>query len=144
MICPPLVVYLTPQEYKNHYIDVYCRNGPIKTFDGIDVYFYNDQFEHAFFESSNFKGNKDIFSLNRAQRIDWIKAVLYDPTAELYVGHDSQTKAYSNDRRVAIINDDDYVVIIRTAGIRAKFITAYLADSPRTALQIRSNPKWTK
>lgn len=144
MIYPPLVVFLTPQDYKDHYTEVYCNNGPIKTFDGINVYFYEDQFEHAFFESSNFRGNKDVFSARRAQRIDWIKAILQDPTAELYMGYNSRTKSYDTNRRVAIINEDNYVVIIRTSGIRAKFISAYLADSPRTALQIRSMPKWTK
>jgi len=143
---PDLVYYTNKEEYKQHFIDNYCDdNGPAQTFDGIQVYFYSDMFEHAFFESSDRRGSKDVFSTKRAERIDWIKAVLQDASAELYEGYDSKNKNYDNSRRVAIITEDDYVVIIRfTKGIQAKFVTAYVADSGRTAIQIRTSPKWIK
>lgn len=142
MSYPPLVIYHSENEYKIHYINKYCTN-PIETFDNFIVHFYEDKFEHAFYESSDYRGNKDIFSSNRAERIDWIETVLKDPNAELFVGYDSKNKNYDNNRRVAIINRDNYVVIIqRTKGNRAKFITAFVADSPATANNIRSAPKW--
>jgi len=143
---PELVCYTDMEEYKQHFIDNYCNgNCLVQTFDGIQVYFYSDMFEHAFFESSDRRGSKDVFSTKRAERIDWIKSVLQDASAELYVGYDNKTKNYDNSRRVAIITEDNYVVIIRfTKGIKAKFVTAYVADSGRTAREIRTSPKWIK
>lgn len=145
MSCPPLIKYRTIQEYRDHFKNKYCVfNGPVITFDSIAVYFYEDMFDHAFYESSNYRGNKDTFSSERAERIDWIEFVLKDDTAELYVGYNNKTKSYGNSRRVAIINQDDYVVVIQlTHGKRARFITAFVADSPYTAQKIRSGQKWT-
>lgn len=61
------------------------------------------------------------------------------------MGYDNKKKTNDNNRRVAIINEDDYVVIIQIIkDLKAKFVTAYAADSPHTALSIRNNPKWVK
>ncbi|WP_142413865.1 hypothetical protein [Hathewaya massiliensis] len=141
---PPLVIYKTSHEYKKHFINKYC-SLQIETFDGYQVKFYEDMFEHAFYESSNRRGIKDVFSQKRAERIDWIESVLKDENAELYMGYDNKNKTNDNNRRVAIISEDDYVVIIKIIkDLKAKFITAYVADSPHTALAIRKNPKWVK
>ena len=138
----PALVHLSSEtEYKKYYIDKYCKNTLI-TFDGISVKFYEDQFEHAFYESSNKKKrNKDIFSFDRATRIDWIEYVLKNPKAELHLGWDRNKKIYNKDRRVAIISPEDYVVIIRLNNNNtAKFITAYYADN--SASEIRKMPLW--
>jgi hypothetical protein len=141
---PPLLVYSTPDEYRKHFKNKYCEQ-PIETFDGYKVKFYEDMFEHAFYESSDRRGSKDLFSTKRAERIDWIEDVLKDKSAELYMGYDNKKKINDNNRRVAIINEDDYVVIIQIVkDLKAKFVTAYVADSPHTALSIRNNPKWVK
>ena len=56
-----------------------------------------------------------------------------------------KNRSNDNNRRVAIISEDNYVVIIQIIkDLKAKFITAYVADSPHTALAIRENPKWVK
>lgn len=143
---PDLVFYTNIEEYRQHFIVNYCDGDAlVQTFDGIQVYFYPDMFEHAFFESSDRRGSKDVLSTKRAERIDWIKSVLQDASAELYEGYDSKNKNYDNSRRVAIITEDDYVVIIRfVKGIKAKFVTAYVADSGDTARKIRTSPKWIK
>ena len=98
------------------------------------------------FESKNKKErDKSIFSIKRAERIDWIEYVLKSEEAELYVGWNRDKKEYRKDRRIAIISPENYVVIITLLkDNNAKFITAYLADSPNTAKLIRKNPKWTK
>lgn len=141
---PPLVKYESVQEYKEHFVNKYCKE-PIKTFDEFEVKFYEDMFEHAFYESSDRRGSKDIFSLNRAERIDWIENVLKDEDAELYMGYDSKNKRNDWNRRVTIINEDNYVVVIQIIrDNRAKFVTAYVADSPNTAISIRQGLKWTK
>ncbi len=140
---PDFVTLSTPEEYKKYYTNKYCKNG-LQTFDGIKVKFYEDQFEHAFYESSNkLKRNKDIFSVDRALRIDWIEYVLKNPNAELHLGWDRDKKKYNKDRRVAIISPEDYVVIIRinNNNTTAKFITAYYADN--SASEIRKMPLWT-
>lgn len=136
------VIYNTIEEYEDHYKEKYCMK-PIKTFDNFFVYFYEDRFDHAFYESSDYRGSDDVFSNKRAERIDWIEKVLQDPNAELYMGYDKKRKVQDNKRRVSIINEDNYVVVIQlTRGNRAKFITAFVADSPHTARNIRSGPKW--
>lgn len=138
---PNLVYLSTEDEYKKHFVDKYCKKELI-TFDGISVKFYEDQFEHAFYESSNKKKrNKDVFSIDRATRIDWIEYVLKNPKAELHLGWDRDKKVYNKDRRVAIISPEDYVVIIRlNNNNKAKFITAYYADN--SSSEIRKMPFW--
>ena len=138
---PDLVYLSTIEEYKKYFAHKYCKNELI-TFDGISVKFYEDQFEHAFYESSNKKKrNKDVFSIDRATRIDFIEYVLKNPKAELYLGWDRDKKIFNKDRRVAIISPEDYVVIIRiNRNNKAKFITAYYADN--SASEIRKMPLW--
>lgn len=58
---PKLVMLPSSFDYKKYFIEKYCKNG-ILTFDGINVRFYANQFEHSFYESSNRKRrNKDVF-----------------------------------------------------------------------------------
>jgi len=138
---PPLVSYTTELEYKSHYERVYCR-GPIHTFDGIDVWFRKEQFEHCFYESSKRDDIKDVFSWRRAERIDWIKAALQDPLSELYFGWDNKRKRHNRKRRVLIVQGN-YIVIItlRRNMVEANFVTAFI-DLPHTLSQIRGSPRW--
>lgn len=103
----------------------YCKK-PIETFDGVLVRFYEDMFDHCFFESANRKAkDKSILSLNRLEKMLWIKSVLQDKDAVLKKGWDNVEKIYFKDRRVAIVKDN-YVVIIRFTGVlKAKLITAF-------------------
>lgn len=142
MAYPELVRYATEPEYRQHYERVYCR-GTIGCFDGIEVRFQKRQFDHCFYESSKRDGVKDLFSTKRAERIDWIKAALQDGLAELYQGWDSRRRKHDLGRRVALVMVD-YVVIIRITGpSRASFVTAYVADTPRTLAKIKGGPRWT-
>lgn len=68
----------------------------------------------------------------------------------LYIGWDNQKKCYDNQRRVAIVMGN-YVVIIAISTKKpkqAKFITAFVADTPSrpgrpsTIEQIKRGPKW--
>ena len=103
----------------------YCEQ-PVYTFDHVRVSFYEDMFDHAFYESEDRKRkDKSILSYNRLEKIYWIKATLQDENAILKKGWDNQSKAYFKDRRVAIVKCN-YVVIIRFTGfLKAKFVTAF-------------------
>lgn len=103
----------------------YCEQS-VYTFDHALVRFYEDMFDHAFYESENRKRkDKSILSYNRLEKIYWIKAALQDENAILKKGWDNQSKAYFKDRRVAIVKGN-YVVIIRFTGfLKAKFVTAF-------------------
>lgn len=138
---PPLVTNATEAEFRVHFERVYCQ-GPIETFDGIQVRFRKSQFDHAFFESK--KAKDDTFSLSRAERIDWIKAALLDNGADLRVGWDNQRRCSARDRRVAIVKGN-YVLIIRLLGSSksAEFVTAFVADSS-TIQKIRKSSKWPR
>lgn len=103
----------------------YCEQS-VYTFDHVRVRFYEDMFDHAFYESKDRKRkDKSILSYNRLEKIYWIKATLQDENAILKKGWDNQRKAYFKDRRVAIVKGN-YVVIIRFTGVlKAKFVTAF-------------------
>jgi len=139
---PALVHYVTEAEYRAHYERCYCR-AVIHTFDGMRVYFSKQQFDDAFFESANRKArDKSVFALERAERIDWIRAAVEDPTAELYQGWDRDRKVIVPGRRIALVFDN-YVVVLQVYNERsaATFITAYVASSD-TIRKIRGNPRW--
>ncbi len=103
----------------------YCEQS-VYTFDHVRVRFYEDMFDHAFYESEDRKRkDKSILSYNRLEKIYWIKATLQDENAILKKGWDNQSKAYFKDRRVAIVKGN-YVVIVRFTGfLKAKFVTAF-------------------
>jgi hypothetical protein len=105
--------------------DEYCKSD-IETFDGVLVRFYEDIFDHCFYESANRKEkDKSILSLNRLEKILWIKDTLEDADPILKKGWDTKNKEYFTNRRVAIVKGN-YVVIIRFTGVlKAKFVTAY-------------------
>jgi hypothetical protein len=135
------VHYKTEAEYISHYNRVYCQ-GPIITFDGISVRFRKNRFNHCFYESTKRNQIKDIFSTQRAERIDWIKAALQDPNADLHVGWDRKKKRYDASHRVALVVSN-YVVVIRLSGnLSGQFVTAYIADTPSTLAKIKGSPKW--
>jgi hypothetical protein len=97
----------------------------------------------AFFESAGRKArDKSIFSWSRAERIDWIRAAIEDPTAELYRGWDRDKKRIAHDRRITLVFGN-YVVVLQvySKGNKATFITAYVASSD-TISKIRSGPRW--
>jgi hypothetical protein len=124
---------LTETDLREKWKEEYCDSlKPIFTFDNILVQFFEDMFEHAFYESYNKKkGDKSILSLNRCQKMLWIKDTLQDTTAILKIGWDKHSKSYIHSRRVALIKNN-YIVIIRFLDDRtAKFLTAYEVNDER-------------
>lgn len=113
------------EEFKEIWKTQYCA-APIETFDSVMVHFYENMFEHVFFESADrIQGDKSILSLNRLEKILWIKAALQDPEAILKTGWDKSTKSYFNNRRISIVKGNYVVVIMFTGFLKAKLITAF-------------------
>lgn len=84
-------------------------------------------FNHAFFESSDRRDpTKDVFSVERAKRIDWIRFALESESAEIFETlHESGRK-----RRLTLVAGN-YLVVIQLherVARRARFITAYIHD----------------
>lgn len=52
MPLPPLLQLPDEAAYRQHFVGTYCR-GVIETHDGIRVFFRQNQFDHAFYESTN-------------------------------------------------------------------------------------------
>lgn len=134
------------EDLRNRWHTEYCQQE-IYTHDSIRVHFYDNNFDHAFYESSvrnqskNKKKSKDVLSPRRLARMMWIKKVLADPTSDMYIGYDSSTKSYSKDKRVSVVKGDYVVVIKIYATNQAKFITAYVADN--SIAKIVAGPRWT-
>jgi hypothetical protein len=138
---------MTEMELRALWKSEYCDSGRlIQTFDNVKVRFHEKMFNHAFYESSDRKaGDKSILSLNRLEKMLWIKAVLSDPEAVLKQGWDKNTKSYDNSRRVAVIKGS-YIVVIRLTGpLMASFVTAYeLTDDKQNNRRILDSPDWIK
>jgi hypothetical protein len=136
---------MTEAELRQLWEDEYCKPAsPIFTFDKIVVKFYPDMFDHAFYESHNrMRRDKSVLSLNRLEKMLWVKATLQDPEAILKQGWDRDLKIYDNGRRVAFIRNN-YVVVIRFTGIqKATFVTAYeLTDNTGNGQKILDSPDW--
>ena len=141
MSLPPLLRLASPSEYRRHYITQYCHSS-IRTFDGISVRFFPEVFGHAFYrDSSPTAHDKAVFDYDRAARLDWIRAVLQNPAAELY----RRTMPNSSVRRIALHGPTRYAVIIQPGKrdpTQARFITAYIVDSNSALAKMRSNPRW--
>ena len=145
---PPFVEYENEAAYRAHFRRVYCQR-PIWTFDDIEVRFRVRQFDHCFFESSRRDGVKDVFSRDRARRIDWIRASLQDPEAELYEGWDSYRKRPDPSRRVALVLGEYAVIIAMKGDLKADFVTAFVAQPAppgqlSTVQKIRRGRIWKK
>lgn len=129
-------------EYRNLFELTYCV-APLRTHDGILVRFKCADFDHCCYKSTKRDNNKDAFCPIRASRILWIADILRDPTAEMHVGWDKNTRSLAQDRRVSI-GLPDYLVVIRMTGNgRASFHTAYVAND-RALRLVRQGPKWPK
>lgn len=138
---PPLLKLATVDAYRQYFENLYCL-GPIITFDGIAVRFRKTDFDHCGFESSMRNNVKDTFSLTRAERLGWIGEALRDPNSDRFVGWDSKNKRHDRNRRVTVVMGD-YVVVIGLSGMKtARFITAYVADTPASLAKIKAGPRW--
>lgn len=120
-------------EFREIWKNEYCM-VPIETFDSVRVFCYENMFDHVFFESADrVQGDKSILSLNRLEKILWIKAALKDPDAILKTGWDKSTKSYFDNRRISIVKGN-YVVVIRFTGfLKAKLVTAFEKTILRTS-----------
>ena len=76
--------------------------------------------------------------------MDWIKAVLEDPSIVPYQGYNKATGTYDGSRRVAFLTPENYLVVIREDGEKWRFVTAYVVDNPSTASKILSSPIWKR
>lgn len=141
-VYPPLLKLADEAAYRALFVALYCQ-GTIAAFDGIQVRFRKADFDHCFFESSQRNRVKDTFSTVRAERLEWIQAALQDAAADRFVGWDRDNKTYDKNRRVTVVCADYVVVIALKGNGRAQFVTAYVADTPKSLQRIKASPKWT-
>jgi hypothetical protein len=142
MPLPSLLKLKDEAEYREHFRKYYAgMQSPIVTHDGLTVYFFLDNFDHAFFTNSPGSPVKDTFALDRAERMMWVKNILQDPSVELY----RRIMPNGKVRRIALDASIPYTVIIQINKKKpniAKFITAYIVNSPSALTKMCSNPKW--
>ena len=64
---------LTEERLREIWYETYCANGiNISSFDSIRVQFYENDFDHCFYESAHRRQrDKSILSLNRLEKILW-------------------------------------------------------------------------
>ncbi len=137
---------MTEAQLRQLWRDEYCYSiEPIKSFDDVIVRFFESKFDHCFYESANRQArDKSILSLNRLEKMLWIKDTLHDPAAMLKKGWDRKTKSYDNSRRVAFVKGS-YVVIIEFTGVKkAVFVSAYELQVDENIHNIKESPDWVK
>lgn len=135
-------------EYRAHFIANFTR-APLtfQTSQGrAPIYFAAHQFDHAFFESTNWDGAKDTFSPARAERMDDIAVVLADRSVPRHAGWDSRSRSHSHTRCVSIAIDEFVVVVrlglTRTGYLKGNFVTCYVADN--SIGKILAAPEWNE
>lgn len=135
---------LSEDEMRRIWQEEYCQQE-IYTFDQILVKFYPEMFDHCFYESANRKAkDKSILSLNRLEKLFWIKTTLMDSSAILKQGWDRQKKQYDDTRRVAVIKGN-YIVIIKIFKKgEARFITAFEMNNEDNLEKLLNGPNWYK
>ena len=110
------------------------------------MFFGAGKFGHMFYESTARDGRKDVFSPVRAQRIDWVKATLERPDADLFEGWDKGAQRYDSTRRVAVVYENFVVVVAMglklDGSLKANFVTCYQADN--SIGKIRASPIWSR
>ncbi len=130
-------------ELRDLWQEEYC-NAAVFTFDNLEIRFYPDMFDHAFYESQNHKQkDKSLLSLNRCEKMLWIKDTLRDPEALLKQGWLKDKKVYTNSRRVAMIKNNYVVIIQIVSQSRARFITAYEIEDEDNLSKFINGPNWS-
>jgi len=126
------------------WVDTYCDpTSPIFTFDKMRVQFFPEMFNHAFYESVDRRAkDKSELSLNRCEKMLWIKDTLEDADAILKKGWDSKTKSYDGSRRVAVVKGNFVVVLIIFSTTVARFVTAYQIDDDNNLQKLLAGPDW--
>ncbi len=135
---------MSEAELRQLWADTYCDPAsPIITFDGIQVQFFPEMFDHAFYESvDRLAKDKSELSLNRCEKMLWIKDALQDTEATLKKGWDSKTKSYDGSRRVALVKGNYVVILLLFLQKRARFITAYQIDNEENLAKLLAGPDW--
>ncbi len=141
-VYPPLLSLADEAAYRFHFENLYCR-GAVMTHDGMTVRFRKTDFDHCFFESTRRDLVKDKFSDIRAERMEWIAVALQDTAVQRFQGWDRDTRKYDKNRRVTLVCGNYVVVIGISSPTSARFITAYVADTPSTLAKLKTSPKWT-
>lgn len=140
---PPLLYLPDEAAYRQYFIKNYCHKSRF-TFDNLEVRFFPDMFDHAFYKRSSktWTGKKDTLDLKRCERMPWIAFTLNDNSITPLQGYDHARRCYDGRRRVALLTPQNYVVVIRKAKGSWKFVTAYLIDNKYALQKILSSPKW--
>lgn len=114
---------------------------PIPGAGSIPVFIGRDEFGHAFFESTDRRGSKDVFSMQRARRMHQIIPMIQagpgqDHRYRFCQGYNNRLKQ-NTDASVAIVDLEDHFVVIvdfrrkkTKVGFQAKgeFDTCFVAD----------------
>ncbi len=138
---PPLLSLPDEASFQAHFEVEFVEGPAVITYDGIRIRFYANQFDHAFYVSSTPQSGKDKFSLERARRMNWIRAVATDPRMEVY----RRVMTGGRVRRIMLEPNEPYVVIceiLSSDPSQAVFITAYPVKSKSALAKMRSNPRW--
>lgn len=144
----PMSVPTTEDEYRTYFYENYCRRPirmPLNDGTTIPVFFKPDDFDHAFFESSQRDGVKDSFSQARSGHMDAIARILQDAGATRLQGWDKARGRHDPGRCVTVVLDDEFVIIIRLrltqqATLKANFVTCFVADN--SFAKIAKAPAW--
>lgn len=136
-MAPPLLNLVDRQAYQEWYIANYCQ-APIVTHDNLTVRFFKGDFVHLCHKENN-DGVRDVFQVDRAQRLPWLAVALQDALSQMYFGW--QGGRVLHDRRVCEYEQNYVVVIQLLKQDQARILTAFTMEHG-SILKLRANPIW--
>ena len=117
-------------EFKALYVPGGSR-GVLTAYDGSEVVFFEDRFEHAFFTTSDryrHEFAKNVLDRNRVARVRWIGPILRGEVTNTQCWESLRSPGQDQMRRLCIASAELYVIWLDAgSGGNWRFSTAYVA-----------------
>jgi hypothetical protein len=139
MDLPPLLNLGSKEEYREHYLRTLVDGPPVITPDGVKIIFYAEKFDYLFSGySSKWLTKKDTFDIERAKRMDWIRALLesnqVDTRAEIMSAWET--------RRNVIDYQNCYMIVTKPIRTGVEVIKTAFPCTQAKAAEVRARPRW--
>lgn len=121
-------------EYKSIYTPQGYR-GTLTAYDGSEVVFFEDRFEHAFFTTSDRYRRefaKDLLARDRVARVRWIGPILKGEVSNTQCWESLRSPGDDRTQRLCVASVELFVIWLEARSDGAwRFSTAYLARGPQ-------------
>jgi hypothetical protein len=140
------------EAYRNHWVDNLVKTSPHVVWDGSEICFLEDQFDHCFTkEKYHTKEKTRIFDRHRLEKMDWILPILKEASFSRYCD-DRKAKPDGTGCRCQVLYDDGphfaYCIVVEPNKNKMILITTMCVSKKRPNggkspyEKIIQNPLW--